>query len=293
MIIRADALDLAPEVQLVTMPDPPIPEKEEEAFHQAARGADWALIVAPEFDGILEQRCRWALAAGCRLLGPAPQAIRLTADKWELHRFWEARRIPTPLTWRHTDRAPLPAPWIRKHRFGAGSLDLQLIQDVSAAAPHHLLQQYIPGTPASIGLLITAQGAALPLLPSVQRISSDGAFSYLGGEFCLNENEIARLQALARSAVAAIAGLQAYVGVDAILGEDVDGSLDRAIEINPRITTSYLGLRAMLPRRSSLLKAILAVGLGGEPQPLIWKRNPLRFSADGTLETEPTRNSSQ
>ena len=46
-------------------------------------------------------------------------------------------------------------------------------------------------------------------------------------------------QTLARAAVRAIAGLRGYVGVDLVLGEDAV----RCIEINPRLTTSYIALR--------------------------------------------------
>jgi hypothetical protein len=37
-----------------------------------------------------------------------------------------------------------------------------------------------------------------------------------------------------------------YVGVDLVLGEAPDGSEDFAIEVNPRVTTSYVGLRATI-----------------------------------------------
>jgi predicted ATP-grasp superfamily ATP-dependent carboligase len=35
-----------------------------------------------------------------------------------------------------------------------------------------------------------------------------------------------------------------YLGVDLVLGDDPSGADDRVIEINPRLTTSYVGLRA-------------------------------------------------
>jgi predicted ATP-grasp superfamily ATP-dependent carboligase len=35
-----------------------------------------------------------------------------------------------------------------------------------------------------------------------------------------------------------------YLGVDLILGEDGNGAVDCVVEINPRLTTSYVGLQA-------------------------------------------------
>src|SRR5665213_2261906 len=43
----------------------------ESAFCAAARRSDFALVIAPDFDDILAQRCEWATEEGCRLLGPS------------------------------------------------------------------------------------------------------------------------------------------------------------------------------------------------------------------------------
>ncbi|HMP61050.1 MAG TPA: hypothetical protein PKD86_17035, partial [Gemmatales bacterium] len=75
------------------------PAQERSLLEQAAREADWSLIIAPEFDGLLEQRLGWALEAGGRLLGPGLAAVRLTTDKYVLAQHWQQQGIPTPLTW--------------------------------------------------------------------------------------------------------------------------------------------------------------------------------------------------
>jgi predicted ATP-grasp superfamily ATP-dependent carboligase len=72
-----------------------------------------------------------------------------------------------------------------------------------------------------------------------------------------------------------------YVGIDLILGEAEDGSQDYVIEINPRLTTSYVGLRAL--SNTNLAQAMLDVAQGREPQ-LDWKPGRVRWSADGVVE---------
>src|SRR5262245_16073857 len=67
-------------------------------FRRLAAWADFTLVIAPEFDGLLDRRCRWVAEAGGRLLGPAPAAVRLTADKWALYQTWSAAAVPTPAT---------------------------------------------------------------------------------------------------------------------------------------------------------------------------------------------------
>jgi len=79
---------------------------------------------------------------------------------------------------------------------------------------------------------------------------------------------------LARRAVECVPGLLGYVGVDLVLGAAEDGSRDFAIEINPRLTTSYLGLRQLA--KSNLAEAMLSVAAGTTPD-LKWRQEPVEF----------------
>ena len=66
-----------------------------------------------------------------------------------------------------------------------------------------------------------------------------------------------------------------------MLGEAEDASQDYVIEINPRLTTSYVGLRAIF--NENLAEAMLKVALGKSPC-LTMKPGRVRFSADGAVE---------
>ena len=59
-----------------------------------------------------------------------------------------------------------------------------------------------------------------------------------------------------------------WLGVDMILGDRSDGGDDRVLEVNPRVTTSFVGLSAVTP--ASLVRAIVAVAEGDafDPGPL-------------------------
>ena len=54
----------------------------------------------------------------------------------------------------------------------------------------------------------------------------------------------ARAERLGRVALVGVPELLGYIGVDLILGDAADAREDFAVEINPRLTTSYVGLRA-------------------------------------------------
>src|SRR5881296_3367829 len=78
---------VADDLPLVKFPSRRVkPAGEKQAFRKLAVECDWSIVIAPETDGILEERCRWVERASGKLLGPTQEAIRLTADKLALSR---------------------------------------------------------------------------------------------------------------------------------------------------------------------------------------------------------------
>jgi tyramine---L-glutamate ligase len=118
----------------------------------------------------------------------------------------------------------------------------------------------------------------MPLMPAEQCIADDGRFTYRGGRLPLRASLHDRAVHVAQAAIQGVSGLQGYVGVDLILGAAEDGSEDHAIEINPRLTTSYIGLRRLC--RGSLAQAWLDV-LGGREVMLKWRQSVVEFGAEG------------
>lgn len=259
------------------------PAVEEDAFRRLAAAADWSLVIAPEFDGILAQRSRWVEEVGGRLLGSSPQAIDETADKLLLSRLWSSRGIATPLPAR-------AFPLVCKPRFGAGSQATFLVhnEEELARARHQaqeegwggelMLQQFVPGMAASVAFL--CGGGKRISLPAVeQRLSLEGRFRYQGGRLPLPDDLDRRARRLAERAVDCVEGLHGWFGVDLILGEAADGSGDVAIEINPRLTTSYLGLRRLA--RFNLAEALLALATGSALPPWEWGKDTIVFNLLG------------
>jgi predicted ATP-grasp superfamily ATP-dependent carboligase len=120
----------------------------------------------------------------------------------------------------------------------------------------------------------------VPLAPAFQHLGTDGRFGYRGGELPIPPDLAARATALARAATACVPGLCGYAGVDLVLGAADDGSDDCAIEINPRLTTSYVGLRALAD--FNIAGAMLKVALGEPvPEPR-WRSGRVAFGANGT-----------
>ena len=277
-----------PEVSVLTL-TPRAGVGEADAFAALVNQADGCIIVAPEFDGLLQARTAWVenhVGAKGRLLSCPSVAIDAAADKLNMAGHWRACGVPTPLTWRANEEPLTGLPWVRKRRRGAGSWGTRLIQDaamdMSDEADEWIMQEFWPGLPVSIAFLCgAADRDRLPLLPTVQRLSADGAFQYLGGRMPAPLHLHSRIITLAERALTGIYGLQGYVGVDLVMGNAENGCLDKVIEINPRLTTSYIGLRQMTA--TNLLDLWIRIVRGEQPAAPTWAPKTVEFDAAGQV----------
>ena len=184
------------------------PGQEQGPFFACAGRADFTLVIAPEFDNLLSERCEWVEEAGGRLLGPAVEGVRLTADKLRLANHLRRGAVPTPATfpWSWADGIsplPLPFPLVCKPRFGAGSQATFLWRNADEIAVARLqaemegwhdqliVQPYAEGMAASVAFLI-GRGSLVALPAATQHLSSDGRFRYLGGSLPLSATLNAR-----------------------------------------------------------------------------------------------------
>ncbi len=264
-------------------------DEEASAFRELASQCDFTLIVAPEFDDLLLRRCRLAESVGANLLSPNSDFVSLAADKSATAERLACADVPVPygISLRREARIlhDFPFPAVLKPRFGAGSRDIHFVNryddvnELTRCAGEWRLEQWRRGTPASVAVLCGRKGqTALPMCR--QRLSDDGRFRYLGGALPVPENMERRGQALAIAAVRSLPMTIGYVGVDLVMGDDPDGSEDVVIEINPRITTSYVGLRRA--SRKNLAAAMIDGAMGNDFE-LLFDMEPVEFSADGTI----------
>ncbi len=200
--------------------------------------------------------------------------------------IWPLAECRRPAAWLLEPGDPLPAdfpyPAVLKPRDGAGSLDIQWLphRPRERTAPQHAarLERFQPGVPASVAVLC-GPGDVVPLVPCGQRLAGEGDFSYQGGWLPLESPLAARARRLALRAVQPLPTPLGYLGIDMVLGSDPAGSGDVVVEINPRLTTSYVGLRAF--SQANLAAAMIAVAQGGEAR-LCWKSEAIQFTSDGT-----------
>jgi predicted ATP-grasp superfamily ATP-dependent carboligase len=260
-------------------------------FAFLAARCDHTLIIAPEFDGILLDWVRRAERLGARLLSPGSDFVQLAADKHAAAETLRAAGVAAPrgVVLAPGDRLPrdFPCPAVLKPRDGAGSWGVRFLAEhpgetIPVMRPSRL-EEFIPGQPASVAVLYGTGGRRCFLPACAQRLSTDGRFAYLGGGHPLSPPLAERARQLVERAAAALPQSLGYVGFDLVLGEAADGSDDAIIEVNARLTTSYVGLRAAC--RQNLAAAMLALAdpAADSPPSLLFRKKPLEFDSVGNV----------
>lgn len=245
------------------------------------------LLIAPECGGVLEDLTKRVEQAGGRLLSPDSRVVRLASDKQSTAEWLLARGVPAPRGVRLSPGESLPSefnyPAVLKPVDGAGSHRIQRLSGKGECthAPRDgsgwRLERYCEGRAASVSVLSTPQGHfALPA--AWQHLTDDGTFNYCGGTTPIPEPWNQRAIGLALRAAAALPPYQGYLGFDLVLGSADDGRDDVVIEVNPRITTSYIGVRQVV--RENLMMPLLGAAMFDRTDNWTWRRyaaNPVRF----------------
>ncbi|MGH8750111.1 MAG: ATP-grasp domain-containing protein [Burkholderiales bacterium] len=224
------------------------PDEASRMFNEGVERADAVWLIAPETQGLLERLSRKVLAQKRILLGSRPDAVWLCGSKLATSRHLARAGIAAVPTYTAQEKTADSAQgWVVKPDDGAGCRDTRLYSALAparaqAAAQRHVLQPYIPGKHLSLSLLCR-NGEAFVLSCNEQRIVIEGdQFHFLGCQVNAMPASGGVFTALAQRIAAAIPGLWGYVGVDLVQ----NGAHNVVIEINPRLTTSYAGLRRAL-----------------------------------------------
>lgn len=240
---------------------------------KAARGCDQSLIVAPETDGVLAQSVAMLQATGIGILNGFGDFLRCASNKYETARIFAVAGVAHPPTWTFEsiplDQLPAAKRWVVKPRDGCGTEDVVVYpsaeQALAAADKRsHLIQPWIEGRAVSIAVIVNNND--ITVLPAVSQNITAEDIAYKGGCGPLGEDDQRRAASLARSAIQALPRtIRGFVGLDLLLGHDP--SDDCVIEVNPRVTTSYVGLRKIV--EGNLAARILGID-----------RSPVRCQVD-------------
>lgn len=299
-MLRAVVSDLADFAETVVPIDPRISHLQLEESKQveisaaeplwpqwvsAAKACDAALIIAPESDGMLAKAVAMLRAGGIDVIAGSGDFLRVASDKLLTAKTLTAAGVAHPTYMSLSDRRFLSQ--LKKHnrfvvkpRDGCGTQEIKIfdsLDDARAELEDNLiLQAWMPGRAISIALV--ASPTEVTFLPAVSQTLDERTCEYAGGQGPLDDDAQRRATALAARAIAAMPPtVRGFVGLDLLLGNRT--SEDCVIEINPRLTTSYVGLRRMI--HGNLAARLFDMETG--PVSCCTSVNSVRWTPDGRV----------
>lgn len=234
----------------------------------AIEGCDAAIVIAPELDGILPQITHRLRNHGISVLAGDELFVATACDQLRTCQAWHTANVRHPETYlleeflRIAPAGVEKLGWVVKRRDSAGCVGQQrfettsrLVQealrrsDLRNSPDRWVVQPWVLGTPVSLAALCeeTSRGEEIRVLGAFEQhfaacsSEQETGWGYAGGAGPVPGVTQKALDRFADEALHAIPGKpRGWVGIDFVI--EPDGSYC-AIEVNPRLTTSYLGYR--------------------------------------------------
>ena len=304
VVITWDASRFGPwQLPRVRAVDVANPGDEWRQFDALSAECDATCVIAPELDNLLAMRCRGVLDTGGRLLNSSPEAIDLCSDTLLLAGELERIGVATIPTRRFDPGAPLPEDRdvVVKPRFGAGSQSIFQLWNLGSGQARALrtsfadepitrqgiVQPWSSGDAISTAALFGPDGDCLAVFPVAEQIFSleaplrylGGRIPYSGGVSRHTDHCHIQISEIIRRVGAALGGLRGYIGFDFVF----TGEEPVLVEINPRLTTSYIGYRELAT--ANLAEWI--VNRRTVSSMIGWRPGVVEFSCDGRLIRRP------
>jgi tyramine---L-glutamate ligase len=237
----------------------------DKVFKKLLKQVDFVWLIAPETDSILfnlSTLCYDAenLEGGAIFLGCGYHATLAGSSKTLSFKALQAANIDTLPVFSGDDFIEASyldemhrlnvKKWVAKPEDGAGCAGIRIFDNLHDLHDwlkldkqylHYLAQPYQAGVAGSLSLLCR-HGKGWLLSCNQQHIASDGSTFKLNGVTVNGLQQYwKRFETIARKIAQMLPDAAGYIGVDLIV--DTENDKIYVIEINPRLTTSYVGLR--------------------------------------------------
>jgi len=245
-----------------------------EEIRKLSLTCEMGLVIAPD---CLLSKFTFPVEQHSHNLGCGSMNAALCANKVTTGRILRNHGIPVP--------ADAPSGiHIVKPVSGCDAQGVRLTAD--APGKDEFAQEYIDGEHYSVSLVISRViGEAClyfsgnsPLVLAVNRqfvtLNADGTFTYTGGETPVHPpRELEIIETAVKAAT--VLGCQGYCGVDVVVGDHV-----YVVDVNPRITTSLVGITACMNEEIAVL--LVDASQGNTPGKVTY-RGRVRFDRSGTV----------
>ena len=243
-------------------------------IRRLAPGCDAGLVIAP--DHLLAGFTR-TLEGACHNVGCGAMNVAVAANKQRSSAILAQHDVPVPAERTEGRRVVKP---VR----GYGSLGVRLSD--GPAGEGEFGQEYIDGEHLSVSLVGSRVVGDVceywsgdpPLVLALNRqaieVDPEGRFHYRGGETPIDHPRRDECLDVARKAVEVL-GCQGYAGVDLVLADR-----PYVVDVNPRVTTSVVGIAAVM--QEEIADVLVSASKGTGPRE-VHLSGRVRYGADGAV----------
>jgi len=226
------------------------------------------LLIAPENKGIAETCCHAVAATDSTLLSPSAAFVALCTDKLATTCMLHRQGVPTPRSIDDGHRLQSPRLQVLKPRRDAGSrvTILPAEEPIRFDPANEVVEPWIEGTPVSVSVIAGPNQTVY--LPATEQLFAPATVAaprgwqtqgrYIGSRPLDDPAQLLRARELARRTLQHLPPFRGYIGLDMVLA--APPRPDTLIEVNPRLTSSFVQLQQMLP--INLAESILRVARG-------------------------------
>ena len=214
---------------------------------------DIVWLIAPETNNFLERLTKLAEQAQKMIIGSDAETIKITGNKLLTYHALKQANIATLATYHADDwRMHDCRQWVAKPIDGAGCETTRYFDDKTKLKTWlsqenrtntHIIQAFQDGIPGSIACLMF-DGSAKVLSCNKQLVSIENNLFSFGG-ILINGLQAFwhEFEQIANKVAETFSGLSGYVGIDVIVNTSAMPHQILVVEVNPRLTTSFVGLK--------------------------------------------------
>ena len=206
------------------------------------RNYNYVLPVIPESNLKLYDYAKYLEANKINMLLSDSKTIKICSDKYEFYKFIRNNKLNTIKTYLKYTENMNGRKFVIKDRYGVGCSYVKITKDINKLRTinsNNIIQDYIVGQDYSVSVFFTREGfKLLTINKQCIRINQNDQMYLFGIMINIKHDCYIKIISIISKIKNIFPGLRGFVGIDLL----INNKEIFIIEINPRLTTSFVGV---------------------------------------------------
>tara|TARA_B100001250_G_scaffold69638_1_gene55924 strand:+ start:867 stop:1826 length:960 start_codon:yes stop_codon:yes gene_type:complete len=206
------------------------------------RKYNYVLPVMPESNLKLYDYAKFLEANKINMLLSDSKTIKICSDKYEFFKFISNNKLNTIKTYLKHTKNMYGKKFVIKDRYGVGCSYVKVTKDINKLTiinSNNIIQDYIVGQDYSVSVFFTRHDfKLLTINKQLIRINQNGQMYLSGIMVNIKDDRYIKIINIISKIKNILPGLRGFVGIDLLINDKEIF----IIEINPRLTTSFIGV---------------------------------------------------